>query len=401
MNNFFLALCLLVLSFLSACTEGEALPAECYTPAGCSPEQSDTGDSADSGTPPDDTGNGADTGGDTGDSADSGDSGDSGDIEDSGYTFEENQLCWDSVPFEIQFLHVDRDVATTVETNWDDGLNWLDYDPVYILDGSSGNLTKVYWLGGCGNESEVEGEFYLPSGFEMRDESDELYNNGIVVAFQPDGTVVEVSYLTSCGDGTYEGYILPDGDAQQACDVGYSNSVWLGAHGGSHTTATQAILPGELTSSDPIGRALPIEVDHTHLKCPTDATSGYDCHVGPLAASGDYSALTDYTGSIDGLSMGGILILPATYDCTQMATTPAERLCEVLRDQFMFVVDDSYGQDEVAFPMEDSVPGEVLAEWGIELHNATGQFAMDLDVLMASVQVVTNPDDTGVLVVIE
>lgn len=312
------------------------------------------------------------------------------------YSFEENQECWETVPFDIPFMTIDRSVATLVETDWDDGLNWIDYDPIYILDGSDGlNQVTVYAPFGCGNAALVEGQIDLPVGFEMRSEEDEMYNNGIVVSFQADGTVAEVNYFLPCDDGTgtYEGWILPDGgDYQDACDPGYSSTDWLGAHGGSHTTASQAIRPGDLTSSSPINRPLPIEIDHTHMWCPDSASSGFDCFVGPLAASGDYAALSDYTGSIEGLTMGSLLVLPEGYDCTAMSTTPAERLCEVLRDQFMFVVDDSYGEDEVAFPMEDSVPDEVMAEWGIELHNATGPFASDVSILMAAVLLVSNPE---------
>jgi len=324
---------------------------------------------------------------------------------DTGYSFEQDKACWDTVPFEIQFLRIDRFKATSVATDWSDGLEWVDYDPIYILDGSAGtNQVTMYSPRSCGDANAVEGQVDLPTGFVMRAKSDPLYNNGIVTTFQADGTVAEINYMIPCNDGSgnYEGWLLPDGgDFQDACALGYSSTDWLGAHGGSHTTATQAIRPGELTSNSPIGRPLPIEVDHTHLKCPASATSGFDCFVGPLAASGDSSALSDYTGKIDGLTIGSLLILPSTYDCTTMNTTPAERLCEVLRDQFMFIVDDSYGQDEVDFPMEDSVPDEVEAEWGIQLHNAVGPFADDIALLMASVQVVTNPEDAGVLYTIQ
>lgn len=408
-NNALLALVFALVSFFAAsCAKSEKLDASCYTPAGCS-QVADSG-TDDTGTPTDSDTQDTDTDTaptDSGDTADSGDSGDSGDTgtADTGYSFEENQVCWDSVPFDIQFMTLNRSKATLVATDWDSGLDWVDYDPIYIVDGSAGtNQVTVYSPYSCGDSSMVEGQIDLPVGFEMRDENDPMYNNGIVTSFQADGTVAEISYLAPCNDGSgsYEGWILPDGgDLQDACALGYSDTDWLGAHGGSHTTATQAIRPGELTGTAPIGRPLPIEIDHTHMKCPTGATSGFDCFVGPLAASGDASALSDYSGSIDGLTMGSFLVLPSTYDCTAMNTTPAERLCEVLRDQFMFIVDDSYGQDEVAFPMEDSVPDEVEAEWGIQLHNATGCFADDVAILMASVQVITNIEDAGVLYSVE
>ncbi len=283
----------------------------------------------------------------------------------------------------------------TVTGDWDE-IQWLDHDSIFEEDASvnSSEIT-IYMPGGCGLETAIEGYVYLPNDFEMRDISDELYNNGIVVAFQPDGTVAEITYLEPCGDGTYTGWLAPDSGFQNACDAGYSSTDWLGAHGGSHTTATQAIRIGELTSSSEIGRPLPIEIDHTHLACPEDATSGFDCFTGPFAASGDSYALDSidgYSGSIPELMMGGIMILPSSFDCTSMRTTPGERLCEVARDYFYFVVDDSYGEDEVAFPIEEGVAEEVEAVEGFGLHNASGDYKSDVEDIMAAILIVANPE---------
>ncbi|MFA6475365.1 MAG: hypothetical protein WCV88_04165 [Patescibacteria group bacterium] len=290
--------------------------------------------------------------------------------------------CWASVPFQIRDLQVDRKIARTVETDWDGGLDWVDIDPVFVLDGSK-DSSPVTVTAPDGRRTR---EVYLPDSFAMRDTSDDLYNNGIVTALQPDGTVVEISYF----DGS-SGWVLPDSAPFSACEKGYDSTRWVGAHGGSHTTATQAVRVGELTQTGPIGRPLPIEVDHTHLSCGDGASSGYDCFTGPLAGSGDSYALSEYTGTIPELTMGSILVLPEGFKCSSLTTLPGKRLCEVARDHFFFVVDDSYGEGEVAFPVADGVREEVVKAEGIDLHNAGGNYAGDVETIMGSILVVANP----------
>lgn len=391
MRAYFQLFFVLVLSLLSACTGADKLPAECYTPAGCSSEQSDT---ADTGTPAD-TDTDSDSDADTDADSDTDTDADSDTDSDTDTDITDEINCWYDVPFEIKDLIVDRTLAEIVPGNWTE-LDWIDFDQIYIEDASS-NSIEIEINTICGS-SASEGTIWIPDDFVMCSESDELYNNGVFAALQPNGKVLEVNYFEDCGDGTYAGYILPDSSPFGACDLGYDMTRYVGAHGGSHATATQAIQPGELTNEVAIGRPLPVEVDHTHLYCDPLETDGLQCFTGPLASSGDREGDEIYTGEIEGLTMGGILVLEQDYDCEGlMRTTPGLKLCQVARDHFFFIVDDSYGENEVAFPMEVSVPDEVEAEFGIQLHNATGDYASDVEDIFLSILVVANPDDEGVI----
>lgn len=302
------------------------------------------------------------------------------------------QACWDSVPFEIQNRYIDRGVAELVSADWVSGLQWVDTDFVQILDGSESTnaltLKKPDEHQGC--TGSVEGELYFPEGYVMPSFGEE-YNNGIAASLQPDGTVLEVSYLWRCSNGEWEGYILPDSAPLDACAEGIDSSRYLGAHGGSHFTATQAIRVGELTGSTPIGRPLPIEVDHTHLYYSASESDGRPGWRWP-AASADGDAASEYSGAISDLQMGSILVLPQSFDCSIMQTTPSGRLCEVGRDHGFVIVDDSDGEDEVAFPIEPTAEQEVEDETGIVLHNATGAYADNVETMMTAIMVLTNPE---------
>lgn len=307
----------------------------------------------------------------------------------------EAQTCWDSVTFEIPLRYVNHGKAQLIATDWA-SLAWVDTDPVQILDASeSTNRVTVYTSGDCGGN--VEASLYLPTGYTMPALGDQ-YNNGIVAVLQPDGTVLEVNYLASCGNGKWQGYVLPDSNPQDACDEGIDSTRWLGAHGGSHFTATQAIRGGELTSSAPIGRPLPIEVDHTHLYYSASESDGHAGYRWPAASADGYAASENggYSGTIPDLQMGSILVLPEDFVCTNMQTVPSQRLCEVARDHGFVVVDDSFGEDEVAFPITPEAQADVEVKTGIDLHNATGDFASDIEVLMASIQVLANPEEAWV-----
>jgi hypothetical protein len=84
-------------------------------------------------------------------------------------------------------------------------------------------------------------------------------------------------------------------------------------------------------------------------------------------------------------------VLPEGFKCSSLTTLPGKRLCEVARDHFFFVVDDSYGEGEVAFPVADGVREEVVKAEGIDLHNAGGNYAGDVETIMGSILVVANP----------
>lgn len=368
---------LVLSSLLSACGNsfGDCDPS---LPLASCPGDATVADDDDSATPPDDTA------GDD-DSADDDDSGDddSGD-DDSGDTEPTpQQQCWDDVAFGIHNRTIDWSIATTVTGDWTE-LSWVDTDPVQLLDASSStNVVTVFASGDCGGA--IETTMYLPEEFSFPDLG-EQYNNGIITALQPNGTVLEVNYMASCGDGSWHGYVLPDSDPLDACDVGIDTTRWLGAHGGSHFTATQAIREGELTGSDPIGRPLPIEVDNNHLYY---GTSGYRWP----AASADSYAASEYSGAIPDLVMGSVLVLPQGFDCTVMTTVAGERLCEVARDHGFVIVDDSYGNDEVAFPITPEAQAEAESSLGCSLHNSQDTaFGADVETMMVSIRVLTNPE---------
>ena len=71
---------------------------------------------------------------------------------------------------------------------------------------------------------------------------------------------------------------------------------------------------------------------------------------------------------------------------------PGQRLCEVGKEYFFFVVDNSDGEDEVAFPIEEGVAEEVENSEGIVLHNAVGDYRADVEEIMAAILVVANPE---------
>ncbi len=294
------------------------------------------------------------------------------------------RVCWNDFAFQIHERYIDWSVATTVPGDWT-VVNWADTDIVQVLDAStSTQVETVYMPGRCGI-GPIEANMYLPVGYVFPQLGVE-YNNGIVVVFQPDGSVLEVNYFQPCFGGGYEGWVMPDANPFGACDSGIDGVRWMGGHGGSHMTATQALRPGELTGSQSIGRPLPIEVDNNHLSA---TNGGYRWP----AASADAYYLTEYTGTIPNLRMGSILVLPSGYNCMLMVTVPGTRLCEVARDHGFVIVDDSYGANEVAFPISLEAKVGAEATLGFSLHDFQGtQFGADVATMMLSIRVLTNPE---------
>lgn len=315
--------------------------------------------------------------------------------------------CWDAVPYtDINLRHVDHSVADYGTSNWaSTGLDYVDVDIVSLFGDCFDSTACVLVSIQDPDSGSWEADIYVPLDVTVwygLSDPDGEYDNGIYVFLQPDGTIYEVSYFSYSG-GTYRGYVLPDSGnpVPEACGNGLITSYWAGSHGGSHFTATQAVRIGELTGSSPIGRPLPIEVDRTHLSNANG--TGY---VWPAASADSYWSVYSGTGDV---YMGSILVVPETTDCTTMQTTPSERLCEVLRDYGMIVVDDSGGTNEVQVPMEEGVVSEVLASEDIDLVNAyradyggpglcdgdedlTLAYASDIETLMAMAVPLNNPE---------
>lgn len=349
--------------------------------------QTETGDS-------DDTEETATETGDTNEDTDSG-----GDT-DTDEELSDEQVCWETTPFVIQEYMIDWTVAETIEADWT-GLEFVDTDQVQYLDATdSSTIVTIYSAGDCGGS--VEDVVYLPDDYVSPDLGDE-YHNGLAAILQPDGTIMEINYFASCGDGSYHGWVLPDSytDPEQpalnACDGDFVD-YWFGAHGGSHITATQALQPGELTGTDAIERPLPIEIDKSHLFASEDEADGKIGYRWPAqSADGYYSS---YGGVVEDLQMGSILVIPPdTFDCTTLLTNPGQRLCEVAQFYGFIVVDDSWTTNRVSIPMTMEADVEFESVYGFSPGSARSaytsddsDYAEDVERIFENIQVLRNPE---------
>ena len=285
-------------------------------------------------------------------------------------------------PFVNAIWTINHDLAIGVNGNWT-RIQWLDIDEIGIWDASQGGtLQEFYYSNNWGNWCQQDGfetELYVSSDFHEL----ELVNNGIHVFLQPDGTVVETTMLEVC-EGYFGGWV------SDFTDVRYGDALehW-GGHGGSQMSALPwSIRPGELTGDEPITHPIAIEVDHSHLFCSEDGV----CHSSMVHAADSY-ALDEYSGTVEHIWMGGILYLDASFDCTTMQTKPAERICEAMQTYGAIIVDDPWGEDEVAFPVWQGVREEVIAAYGIDMHDADGAYHTDMVSVMTNVKGLTNWQD--------
>lgn len=419
-------------------TDDSGLVNDSGTPAddsGTPPDDSGSDTDTDSGTPSDDCTDGVDNDGDgyidaedpgceNGDGLETpfdepvdtgtGDTGDSGD--DTGTPEESAEDCFNDMPFRLQFHAVDYNRCTDLglsftecfgATDWDE-LKFVDTENVGQVNGFSGTLVNIYHP----DTGAFEGQVYLPtdtSWYGGATAYNQEYNNGVIVALQPDGTLVEISYYSYSG-GIHRGHLLPDDDAnrQDACTgIGYDTVNWIGGHGGTHITGSQAWRECEIIGTCDMNRPLPFEGDRTHYRF--DSTDPY-CSAGftGWAASADDYAASAYSGTMEGQCIGGFFqIVPAWddadedgevdtdpswdgiseingeltyYDCTSnMQTIPSYQFCMAASRKFIFSVDDSGGEDEIAIPIAVEVESDgsyndvianVIAATGVDLVNS-------------------------------
>lgn len=363
-----------------------------------------TGDDDDSSgdddtTPDDDDSTGDDddtTGDDDDDSSPPGDDDDSSDDDDD--STEDPLDCW-AEPFRGPGGDYSRTIdwasALTVATDWT-SLAWVDTDEVILATTSLTDpqvpfVASNSWGNWCAATGPSQGTWYAPASPLLPAE----VNNGLAVFLQPDGMLVEISMFDDCG--SYRGgWVLPNGASPVKPDVCQTDGFsWWGGHGGSHLTALGgAIRLGELTGAGPIDHVLSVEVDHTHLFYGTSETDGYAGFRWPANSADGYAGGSGpgaYTGVIPALQMGSLLALPPAFSCAGLATVPAQKICGALKVHGALVVDDPWGTDEVAFPVQFGVREEVFSSFGIEMHNAVGLYANDIEAMFASMVVVDNP----------
>jgi hypothetical protein len=374
--NKFLQFCFaFALVFLAACsTYTDTCDPKLGITAGCEDTATDTQPEADTDSDTDaDTDADSDTDSDTDTDTDS----DSDTDTDTGNVdpIAASRECWEDVPFQIKDYYFDSSARFTW-LGMDETLEWVDIDLVQRIDASEDPVpTTIYSSNDCGGA--VEAVIDLPFDFVMPDLGD-LYSNGLAVIFQDKGTIIEINYFASCGDGTYHGWVMPDISPKDACDLGVDTVNWLGGHGGSHITATQALQLGELTGGVPIDRPLPIELPHALLYYSADESDGMLGYRGPFAASADSYATSLYTGTNQYMQNGSALKLceelnedgecVVPFDCaSEMLTEPGLRLCEVGVDHFFFQVDDPWGPHDTTFPITDEALEEATDVFGFDL----------------------------------
>ena len=366
-------------------------------------DSGNTGDSEETGTPTetgdsDDTEETATETGNTNEDTDSG-----GDTDtDTSPELTPEQECWADMPLSIQFRSINHSKADLVDADWT-GLSVVDTDQIQILDASTSSTLTAFWdpRYACGSAPEGQSA-YMPDSYTDPMLGEEAHNR-IGVALQPDGSIFEFSYLASCGGGEFQGYILPDADAAplNACDGDIPNpGYWFGGHGGSHFTASQTFRPGELTGSTPIGRPGVIEVDFTHLKCLSSGDPNACFRWPAMSADSNY---TSYSGTVDDLQMGSILTLADGYDCTALESTPGERLCEVMRDYGLIIVDDTAVANRVSISMSVEADAEFEVSEGYSPGDALSTergydtpFGRDVETLMIAAKVLTNPEEAWI-----
>ncbi|MDP3970221.1 MAG: hypothetical protein Q8P90_00820 [bacterium] len=302
---------------------------------------------------------------------------------------------WDR-PFLDWHRTIDWSTATLMSTDWGD-IKWIDLDEVTLAVTTTEDPQEEFrastdWGDWCAGNAGVEGTWYVPEDGDFS----EMQDNGLAVFLQPDGSIVEVGMIQDC-EGHFGGWILPGGDSDEKPDVYQDDGfTFWGGHGGSHLSALGGTIRlGELTG-DGIDHVLAVEPNKLHLYYSADEADGQPGYVWP-AHSADSYASDHYIGSIPELQMGSLLAVPKSFNCSDLSTQPATMICDALQTYGGLVVDDSWGEEdesEVAFSAELGVREEAMATFNIELRDAGGSYATDIEDIFRQVVVITNPQES-------